>query len=117
MVAIARILRLPSILLCALGVPEEKLQITYVVKQVNLYNQAHMVLAYFPAPDAEPLILDNGNKTIQPASIRTDLAPVYSFNISGLWLAKTESGRGQAQGSSNRIVYWKELQARMKRAA
>ena len=99
----------------ALGVPEEKLQITYV-KEVNLFNEAHMVLAYFPSPDAEPLILDNVNKSIQPASIRTDLAPVYSFNGSGLWLAKAQSGRGEAEGSSNRIVYWKELQARMKRA-
>lgn len=101
----------------ALGVPEEKLQITYVIKQVNLDNEAHMVLAYFPGSDAEPLILDNLNKSIHPTSIRTDLTPVYSFNGSGLWLSKAQSGRGQAAGSSNRIVQWQELQARMRSAA
>ena len=93
----------------------KNLQITYV-KEVNLYNEAHMVLAYFPSPDAEPLILDNVNKSIQPASIRTDLAPVYSFNGSGLWLAKQQQGRGQSVGSSDRIGHWKDLQTRMKGA-
>ena len=63
----------------SLGVPDEKLRITYV-KEIVVYNEAHMVLAYFPAPDAEPLVLDNINKTIRPASTRTDLVPVYSFN-------------------------------------
>ncbi|HEY9445664.1 MAG TPA: transglutaminase-like cysteine peptidase, partial [Burkholderiales bacterium] len=63
----------------SLGVPEERLAITYV-KEIVQYNQAHMVLAYFATPGAEPLILDNINKSIQPASRRTDLLPVYSFN-------------------------------------
>jgi len=40
-----------------LGVPIQRLRITYV-KAVRL-NQAHMVLAYYPEPDAVPLILDN----------------------------------------------------------
>ena len=56
----------------ALGVADDKLQITYV-KETRVYNEAHMVLAYFATPDAEPLILDNINKTIQPASNRGDL--------------------------------------------
>ena len=99
----------------ALGVPDEKLQITYV-KEIKVYNEAHMVLAYFATQDAEPLILDNINKTIQPASTRTDLVPVYSFNGSGLWLAKQQQGRGQSVGSSDRIGHWKELQTRMKGA-
>lgn len=98
-----------------LGVPDEKLRITYV-KELVIYNQAHMVLAYFPTPDAEPLVLDNINKTIQPASTRTDLLPVYSFNGSGLWLAKEQTGRAQQVGGSDRIGHWRDLQARMRGA-
>ena len=99
----------------SLGVPDEKLRITYV-KEIVVYNEAHMVLAYFPAPDAEPLVLDNINKTIRPASTRTDLIPVYSFNGSGLWLAKDQTGRGQSVGGSDRIGHWKDVQARLKAA-
>ena len=99
----------------ALGVPDDKLQITYV-KEIKVYNEAHMVLAYFATPDAEPVILDNINKTIQPASNRNDLVPVYSFNGSGLWLAKQQQGRGQSVGSADRIGHWKDLQTRMKGA-
>jgi predicted transglutaminase-like cysteine proteinase len=99
----------------ALGVPDDKLRITYV-KEIVIYNEAHMVLAYYPSPDAEPLILDNINPTILPASRRTDLVPVYSFNGSGLWLAKEQSGRGQSVGSSDRIGHWRDLQARLRAA-
>ena len=99
----------------ALGVSDDKLRITYV-KELVIYNQAHMVLAYFTTPDAEPIVLDNINKTIQPASNRTDLLPVYSFNGSGLWLAKEQTGRGQQVGGSDRIGHWRDLQARMRGA-
>jgi len=99
----------------ALGVADDKLQITYV-RETRIYNQAHMVLAYFATPDAEPLILDNINMTILPASRRDDLIPVYSFNGSGLWLARELAGRGQVVGSSDRIGLWRDLQARMKKA-
>ena len=100
----------------ALGVPDEKLRITYV-KELVIYNEAHMVLAYFPTPDSEPLVLDNINKTIQPASSRTDLLPVYSFNGSGLWLAKEQTGRAQSVGGSDRIGHWRDLQARLRAAS
>jgi len=99
----------------ALGVSDEKLQITYV-KEIRVYNEAHMVLAFFQNPDAEPEILDNINKSLQEASSRTDLVPVYSFNGSGLWLAKEQTGRGQSVGSADRIGHWKDLQGRMKSA-
>lgn len=99
----------------ALGVPDEKLRITYV-KELVVYNEPHMVLAYFPTPDAEPLVLDNINPTIRPASQRTDLLPVYSFNGSGLWLAKEQTGRGQSVGGSDRIGHWRDLQARLRSA-
>ena len=99
----------------ALGVDDEKLRITYV-KELVIYKQAHMVLAYFPNADDEPVVLDNINKTILPASARTDLLPVYSFNGSGLWLAKEQSGRQQSVGSSDRIGHWKDLQSRLRGA-
>lgn len=63
--------------LVAAGVPEEKLRLMYV--QALKFNQAHMVLAYYPSPEAEPLVLDNLNHDIFPASARSDLKPVYSL--------------------------------------
>ena len=42
-------------------------------------EKSHTVLAYFSTPDAEPLILDNIDKSIRRASLRTDLEPVYLF--------------------------------------
>lgn len=95
-----------------LGVPDSKMRIMYV-KALSL-NQAHMVLTYYPTPDAVPLVLDNLNKRILPASMRSDLAPVYSFNGDGLWLAKSRN-RGLRVGTSERINLWQDLKARMKR--
>ncbi len=94
----------------ALGVPEERLALTYV-KAVRL-NRAHMVLTYYPEPGAEPLVLDNLTEAIQPASRRTDLLPVYSFNGAGLWLAK-QRGRGKKVGESGRLSRWRQLLNRM----
>ncbi len=94
----------------ALGVPEKKLYLTYV-KAIKL-NQAHMVLTYYSTPDSEPLVLDNLNDTIQTASKRTDLVPVYTFNADGLWLAK-QRGKGKFVGDSNRLKRWNDLKSRM----
>ncbi len=93
-----------------LGVPDEKMRITYV-KALKL-NAHHMVLTYYATPGAIPLVLDNLNTKILPASKRDDLAPIYSFNGSGLWLAK-ERGRGQRMGGSGRVKLWQDLKARM----
>jgi predicted transglutaminase-like cysteine proteinase len=94
----------------AMGVDEEKLNLTYV-KAVRL-NQAHMVLTYHRTPEAEPLVLDNLIGAIRKASERNDLIPVYSFNGTGLWLAKAR-GRGQKVGGSDRLKRWRDLLARM----
>lgn len=96
--------------LLALGVPSERMRITYV-KALNL-NQAHMVLAYYKDPDSDPLILDNLTGRIRPASERVDLVPVYGFNGDSLWLAVSRS-RGQKVGSSDRINLWNELRRKM----
>jgi predicted transglutaminase-like cysteine proteinase len=91
----------------ALGVAESKLYLTYV-KAVKL-NQAHMVLTYFENPKSLPLVLDNLNKRILPATQRKDLLPVYSFNGDGLWLAK-ERGKGQSVSSgTSKLTAWNEL--------
>ncbi len=95
-----------------MGVPEEKMRIMYV-KALEL-NQAHMVLTYYPQESGVPLVLDNLNGQILSADKRGDLAPVYSFNAEGLWLAKSR-GRGEKVGSSSRISLWQDLQARMTR--
>ncbi len=94
----------------AMGIEEKKLNLTYV-KALEL-NEAHMVMTYFKTPDAEPLVLDNLKSAIKPASQRTDLLPVYSFNGTGLWLAK-QRGRGKYVGRSDRLKRWQELQKRM----
>lgn len=93
-----------------LGVAEEKLHLTYV-KALSL-NQSHMVLTYYEKPGAVPLILDNLNGAIEPATKRTDLLPVYTFNGSGLWLAK-ERGKGNLVGKSDRLKLWNDLLDRM----
>jgi len=93
-----------------LGVPEEKMRITYV-KAVEL-NQAHMVLTYFATVRSIPAVLDNLTIEIKPATERLDLKPVYSFNGSGLWLAKIR-GNGKKVGGSTGINMWAELKERM----
>jgi len=96
--------------LVELGVPEEKLRITYV--KATSVGQAHMVLTYFETKRSIPLVLDNLIIDIEPANKRTDLIPVYSFNGSGLWLAKSR-GDGKRVGESSRLSLWEDLKARM----
>jgi len=94
----------------ALGIAEEKLNMTYV-KALQL-NQAHMVVTYYAVPNAVPLVLDNLEPDIKPATSRSDLLPVYSFNGTGLWLAKAR-GKGQMVGGSDRLRRWQDLLSRM----
>ena len=96
--------------LLELGVPDDKMRIT-MVKSLTL-NQYHMVLAYYDTPSAMPLILDNLDGVIKPASQRNDLMPVYSFNASRLWLNK-DKGRGILSGKSSKLTLWQNLRQRM----
>ena len=97
--------------LIKLGIPDEKLRITYVSyrKANSKFEQAHMVLTYYHKVGVEPVVLDNINKTLQVASKRPDLVPVYSFNASGLWQAKT---KGEARVGNNELKSWKDLISR-----
>lgn len=95
-----------------LGVPIERLRIAYV-KAVRL-NQAHMVLAYYPEPNAVPLILDNLEDTVRPASERADLIPVYSFNDEDLLIVRQGQADASA-GSSLQIRLWRGLLEKLER--
>ena len=96
--------------LLEIGIPEQKMRIT-MVKAIKL-NQYHMVLAYYDTPSSIPLILDNLDGEIKPATKRTDLLPVYSFNGTQLWLNK-EKGRGVLSGNSSRLKRWNSLRERL----
>jgi hypothetical protein len=75
-------------------------------------NQAHMVLTFFASPKSVPEVLDNLIPEIRPATQRSDLLPVYSFNGTGLWIAKARNA-GQRVGNSDRLSLWNDLKNRM----
>ena len=93
-----------------LGVPAANLRLMYV-KAIR-FNQAHMVLAYYEKPNSVPLVLDNINPRILPASKRRDLLPVYSFNGEGLWMAKAQGKGRKVQAGGNNSL-WEDLTARI----
>ncbi len=95
-----------------LGVPAEKLRVIYVSATINgptgRKTISHMVLGYYPKPDADPLVLDNLNTEILPGSKRRDLKPVFSFNAQGIYVP------GKANASADRLGRWSTLLARMR---
>jgi len=97
-----------------LGVPAEQLRLTYVqLKVTNTRSQAHMVLAWYPSPNTTPLILDNANPRILPASQRRDLQPIFSFNSEELWLGNSRASTSASP--SSRISQWRQMIARSER--
>lgn len=98
--------------LLALGIPEARLRITYVKALTT--NQAHMVLAYYPEPDADPLILDNMIDSIKLASNRTDLEPVWSFNVNALWKAVNGSEETEEERGADRLSQWIRFNSRLR---
>lgn len=99
-----------------LGVPNERLRLIYVRAQSggagSGVSQAHMVLGYFPTATAEPLILDNLVPEIRPASRRTDLFPIFSFNSEGLWVGES---RSSSADPTARLSRWRDVLSRMSR--
>jgi len=93
-----------------LGISDEKLRLVYV-KSLSL-NQHHMVLAFYNKPTSVPVLLDNIDKQLKPASKRKDLLPIYSFNAKNLWLSKAK-GRGELVGGSSRLSLWTDLNDRL----
>ncbi|WP_308296404.1 transglutaminase-like cysteine peptidase [Rhizobacter sp. J219] len=95
--------------LLAVGMPVAKLRLVYVRAQIGGPQgvvQAHMVLAYYAAPGAEPMILDNLITDVRPASRRPDLVPVFSFNSEGLWQGVGPQAAGDPAA---RLSRWREI--------
>jgi len=92
------------------GIDISKLRITYVKTVYRGVNTAHMVLAYYQSPGADPAILDNIVQDIRPASQRKDLTPVFGFNSAGLWLAGAASPA--TTDPASRMSRWRGLLAR-----
>ena len=97
------------------GVATSKLRLIYVKAHlptpVGPQTQAHMVLAYYASPSADPLILDNLNPAILPASRRNDLNPVFSFNSEGIYAGV--SGRDKAATGVGRLSRWADALQRI----
>ncbi|SDK36174.1 transglutaminase-like cysteine proteinase BTLCP [Methylophilus rhizosphaerae] len=99
-------------LLKKLGILQDKLRMTYVRARMSSGTlRAHMVVAYYATPNSDPLILDNLNFQILPASRRSDLFPVFSFNEQGLFVANNPNQRA---GSPNNISKWRDVLTRMR---
>lgn len=102
--------------LLILGVPPDRLRITYVKARIggthSTVSVAHMVLGYYPNPTDEPVILDNLLNDIRPASRRPDLTPVFSFNSDGLWMG-TSPGASSSGSSTSRLSRWRDLLSRI----
>ncbi|ARP86993.1 transglutaminase-like cysteine peptidase [Bordetella genomosp. 9] len=99
--------------LIRLGVPTSKLRFVYVRARIggpeSTEQIAHMVLAYYPSANAEPLVLDSLVSNILPASQRRDLTPVFSFNAEGVYVD------GKNAAPVDRIGRWRNLLQRMER--
>jgi predicted transglutaminase-like cysteine proteinase len=100
------------------GIPDSKLRLIYVKARLNTANgpiqQAHMVLAYYPSPTAEPLVLDNLDASIRPASRRKDLLPVFSFNSSAIFAGVSGADKASS-GGIGRLSRWEDLIQRARR--
>ena len=95
-----------------LDLPEENMRITYVIPIDT--RKPHMVLTYRLNQADDPLVLDTMIKILMPVSRRTDLVPVYSFNLHGYWIArKDEQWQGERVGDAAKLSLWWGLLHRM----
>ena len=95
-----------------LGISQEKMFLTYV-KAIK-YKQSHMVLTYFTNKKEVPLVLDNINQEILPATSRRDLHPLFSFNGEKIYMAKQRAlGRVVPKGKVN-LKQWSDLILKIK---
>jgi predicted transglutaminase-like cysteine proteinase len=105
-----------------MGVDADKMRILYVevvgertrsrVGQGLNARLSHMVLGYYETPTSRPLILDNLARRIEPASERTDLRPIYSYNTDKL-LQAIARGRGIDIGRWSPDDRWYALMLRI----
>ncbi len=93
-----------------LGIGKERLRLIYVRAKIGSTTSiAHMVLGFYPQPTEEPQILDNLITSVRPASQRSDLTPVFSFNSDGLWV-----GGAMAADPTTRLSRWRDVLDRMR---
>lgn len=90
-----------------LGVPTSKLFMTYA-KSLR-FKTGHMVLTYYETPKSVPLVLDNYNYKVLPASQRDDLVPIYSFSGDDLFNAKQAQIGKMVPASTRQKRPWDEL--------
>lgn len=102
--------------LLELNISIKQLRLIYVKAQIgggeSSMQQAHMILAYYPMSDAEPLILDNLITDIRPASRRPDLLPIFSFNSDGVFVGVT-AGSKVGPGGVGQLSHWADLLRRV----
>jgi len=94
-----------------LGVPISRLRLVYAKTWQS--REAHLVLAYYPDPRSDPLILDNLQASIQSASDRPDLIPVYTFNDEDLLWPQASGSTVKLSAASNRK--WKDVLDKLER--
>lgn len=98
------------VFLRTLNISEDKLKLTYVRATLgsdgDKFVVAHMVLSYYATPQAEPLVLDNLIPQILPASQRSDLLPIFSFNGTSLWVAGNSQPKAE---STKHLSKWRDL--------
>lgn len=90
-----------------LGISPSKLYMTYA-KSIR-YNSAHLVLTYYETPKSVPMVLDNYNFKILPASARDDLIPIYSFSGDELFNAKQAQIGKMVPAATKQKRPWDEL--------
>lgn len=95
-----------------MGVANDKLRLIYVRAKTGTSDtaptQAHMVLAYYQQPEADPLVLDNLIGEIRPAARRPDLVPVFSFNSDGVFNGVSARDSNPVAGVG-RLSRWEDL--------
>ena len=97
--------------LIAGGMAPQRLRLVYVRARTGAADEPptgapHMVLAYHASANADPLILDNLNPQILPASRRPDLTPVFSFSADRLWQG---GGADLAGDPLARLTRWRSV--------
>ena len=102
--------------LLELNIPVKQLRLIYVKARVggeqSTLQLSHMVLAYYPTPESEPLVLDNLITDIRPASRRPDLLPIFSFNSDGIFVG-TSGGASVGPGGVGQLSSWADLLRRV----
>ena len=98
------------------GIASDKLRLIYVKARIDApdgpIQVAHMVLAYYASPNAEPVLLDNLQPRIMPASKRLDLKPVFSFNSAGIFAGVSGKEKVSA-GGIGRLSRWEDVLRRI----